>query len=85
MTGIVFLYIIPIVWLALAILFFTKALNKLIEISKAAEERIVSFAKSINGLWIKTLLFFTKTWFKWTFVSLLVIYVASIITYCVLN
>lgn len=58
MTGIVFLYIIPIVWLALAILFFTKALNKLIEISKAAEERIVSFAKSINGLWIKTLLFF---------------------------
>lgn len=85
MTGIVFLYIIPIVWLALAILFFTKALNKLIEISKAAEERIVSFAKSINGLWIKTLLFFTKTWFKWTFVSLLVIYMASIITYCVLN
>lgn len=85
MCGIVFLYVIAAVWLALAILFFTKAINKLIDVSKAAEEKVVNFAKSVNGLWIKTLVFFTKSYFKWTFVGLLVVYLASVIAYCILK
>lgn len=85
MSGIVFLFVIAAVWLALAILFFTKAINKLIDVSKAAEEKVVNFAKSVNGLWIKTLVFFTKSYFKWTFIGLLVIYLASVIAYCILK
>lgn len=85
MSGIVFLFVIAAVWLALAILFFTKAINKLIYVSKAAEEKVVNFAKSVNGLWIKTLVFFTKSYFKWTFIGLLVIYLASVIAYCILK